>query len=140
MKKKYILICSIFCFILVLLMPVIPSIELSEVKDVRENLLEIDREYIINLFSEFKNKDNNCDCDNEQLSSCDFPIICFILNLIMIIPLILFGFGSFLGSLALWFRLIGLIGNVIINISIPIIYALIDVGTIFDCNWWFISP
>ena len=129
-----------FCCILLLLMPVIPSIELSEVEDVKENLLEIDRNYIINLISEFKNKDNNCDCDNEQLSAWDFPIICSILNVIMLIPLILFGFGSSIGALALWFRLIGLIGNVIVNISIPIIYALIDVGAIFDCNWWFISP
>ena len=83
---------------------------------------------------------DDCGCDNVQLSSRDFPILCSILNVIMIIPLILFGFGSSFGALALWFRLIGLIGNVIVNISVPIIYAIIDVGTIFDCNWWFISP
>ena len=57
----------------------------------------------------------------------------------MITPLILFAFGSSLGALALWFRLIGLIGNVIVTITVPIIYAIINVGTIFDCNWWFIS-
>ena len=129
-----------FCSILLLLIPVIPSIELSEFEDVKENLLGRDREYIINLFSEFKNKDHNCDCVNEHSSSKNLSIICFILNVIMLIPLILFGFGSSLGALALWFRLIGLIGNFIVNISIPIIYALIDLGTIFDCNWWFISP
>ena len=54
--------------------------------------------------------------------------------------LILFAFGSSLGALGLWFRLIGLIGNVIVNITVPIIYSIINVGTIFDCNWWFISP
>ena len=83
---------------------------------------------------------SECDCDNEQSYSWDFPILCSILNVIMLIPLILFAFGSSLGALGLWFRLIGLIGNVIVNITVPIIYALINVGTIFDCNWWFISP
>jgi hypothetical protein len=68
-----------------------------------------------------------------------YPIICFILNVLMIKPLILFGFGSSLGSLGLWFRVIGLIGYFIVMITVPIIYAIIDVGTIFDCNWWFIS-
>jgi hypothetical protein len=83
---------------------------------------------------------SECDCDNEQSSSWGFPILCSILNVIMLTPLILFAFGSSLGSLGLWFRLIGLIGNVIVNITVPIIYAIINVGTIFDCNWWFISP
>ena len=82
---------------------------------------------------------SNCDCDNEQTSSWGFPILCSILNVLMIIPLILFGFGSSLGALGLWFRLIGLIGYVIVMITVPIIYAIINVGTIFDCNWWFIS-
>jgi len=83
---------------------------------------------------------SGCDCDNEQASSWGFPILCSILNVLMIIPLILFVFGSSLGALGLWLRLIGLIGYVIELITVPIIYAIIYVGTIFDCNWWFISP
>ena len=82
---------------------------------------------------------SECDCDNEQTSSWGFPILCSILNVLMIIPLILFAFGSSLGALGLWFRLVGLIGYVIVMIALPIIYAIINVGTIFDCNWWFIS-
>ena len=68
-----------------------------------------------------------------------FPILCSILNVLMIIPLILFVFGSSLGALGLWFRLLGLIGYVMVMITVPIIYAIINVGTIFGCNWWFIS-
>ena len=82
---------------------------------------------------------SGCDCDNEQTSSWGFPILCSILNILMIIPLILFGFGSSLEALGLWFRLIGLIGYIITMITVPIVYAIIYVGTIFDCNWWFIS-
>jgi hypothetical protein len=80
-----------------------------------------------------------CDCDNEQVSFWGFPILCSILNVLMIIPLILFGFGSSLEALGLWFRLIGLIGYIITMITVPIVYAIIYVGTIFDCKWWFIS-
>jgi hypothetical protein len=76
---------------------------------------------------------------NLDISKWSYPIICSILNVLMIIPLILFAFGSSLGALGLWFRLIGLIGNVIVMITVPIIYAIINVGTKFDCNWWFIS-
>ena len=82
---------------------------------------------------------SGCDCDNEQTSSWGFPILCSILNVLMIIPLILFGFGSSLEAIGLWFRLIGLIGYIITMITVPIVYAIIYVGTIFDCNWWFIS-
>ena len=82
---------------------------------------------------------SGCDCDNEQTSSWGFPILCSILNILMIIPLILFGFGSSLEALGLWFRLIGLIGYIITMITVPIIYTIINIGTIFDCNWWFIS-
>ena len=82
---------------------------------------------------------SGCDCDNEQVSSWGFPILCSILNVLMIIPLILFGFGSSLEALGLWFRLIGLIGYSIVMITVPIIYTIINIGTIFDCNWWFIS-
>ena len=82
---------------------------------------------------------SECDCDNEQTSSWGFPILCSILNVLMIIPLILFGFGSSLEAIGLWFRLIGLIGYIITMITVPIVYAIIYVGTIFDCNWWFIS-
>jgi hypothetical protein len=80
-----------------------------------------------------------CDCENDNTTRWGFPILCFILNVLMIMPLILFGFGSSLEALGLWFRTIGLIGYVIVMITIPIIYALINVGSIFDCNWWFIS-
>jgi hypothetical protein len=80
-----------------------------------------------------------CDCENDNTTRWGFPILCSILNVLMIIPLILFVFGSSLGSLGLWFRFIGLIGYVIVMITVPIIYAIINVGTIFDCNWWFIS-
>ncbi len=83
---------------------------------------------------------SDCDCDYEQISSWGFPIFCSILNVLMIIPLILFVFGSSLGALGLWFRLIGLIGYVLELITVPIIYGIIYVGTIFDCNWWFITP
>jgi len=82
---------------------------------------------------------SGCDCDNEQTSSWGFPILCSILNVLMIIPLILFGFGSSLEALGLWFRLIGLIGYIITMITVPIIYTIINIGTIFDCKWWFIS-
>ena len=82
---------------------------------------------------------SGCDCDNEQTSSWGFPILCSILNILMIIPLILFGFGSSLEALGLWFRLIGLIGYIITMITVPIVYAIINIGTIFDCKWWFIS-
>jgi hypothetical protein len=82
---------------------------------------------------------SECDCDNEQTSSWGFPILCSILNVLMIIPIIVFALGSSLEMLALWFRLIGLIGYVMTLISLPIIYAIINLGTIFDCNWWFIS-
>jgi len=82
---------------------------------------------------------SGCDCDNEQAFSWGFPILCSILNVLMIIPLILFGFGSSLEALGLWFRLIGLIGYSIVMITVPIIYTIINIGTIFDCNWWFIS-
>ena len=85
-------------------------------------------------------QNSECDCENEQTSSWGFPILCSILNVLMIIPLILFAFGLSLGALALWFRLIGLIGSVIVMITVPIIYAIINVGTLFDCNWWFVSP
>jgi GTP-sensing pleiotropic transcriptional regulator CodY len=105
----------------------------QEITAVIEKDATLDREVTQLLNSE-------CDCDNEQSFSWDFPILCSILNVIMLIPLILFAFGSSLGALGLWFRLIGLIGNVIVNITVPIIYAIINVGTIFDCNWWFISP
>ena len=104
----------------------------QEIAAVIEKDATLDREVTQLLNSE-------CDCDNEQSYSWDFPILCSILNVIMLIPLILFAFGSSLGALGLWFRLIGLIGNVIVNITVPIIYAIINVGTIFDCNWWFIS-
>ena len=80
-----------------------------------------------------------CDCENDNTTRWGFPILCYILNVLMIIPLILFAFGSSLGALGLWFRLIGLIGYVIVRITVPIIYAIINVGAIFDCNWWFIS-
>lgn len=80
-----------------------------------------------------------CDCDNEQASSWGFPILCSILNVLMIIPLILWAFGFSLGLLSLWFRLIGLFGSVIVLITVPIIYAIVNIGTIFDCKWWFIS-
>jgi hypothetical protein len=105
----------------------------QEIAAVIEKDATLDREVTQLLNSE-------CDCDNEQSYSWDFPILCSILNVIMLIPLILFAFGSSLGALGLWFRLIGLIGNVIVNITVPIIYAIINAGTIFDCNWWFISP
>jgi len=105
----------------------------QEIAAVIEKHATLDREVTQLLNSE-------CDCDNEQSYSWDFPILCSILNVIMLIPLILFAFGSSLGALGLWFRLIGLIGNVIVNITVPIIYAIINVGTIFDCNWWFINP
>jgi len=82
---------------------------------------------------------SGCDCDNEQTSSWGFPILCFILNVLMIIPLILFLFGSSLVAVGLWFRLVGFIGYVIELITLPIVYAIIYVGGIFDCNWWFIS-
>ena len=58
----------------------------------------------------------------------------------MIIALILFAFGSSLEALGLWFRLMGFIGYVMVMISVPIVYAIIYVGTIFDCKWWSISP
>jgi len=91
-------------------------------------------------YQEISNITKNLKDINSVLSTgWGFPIICFILNFLMIIPLILFGFGSSLGALGLWFRVIGLIGYVIVMITVPIIYAIIDVGTIFDCNWWFIS-
>ncbi|PNX53945.1 MAG: hypothetical protein BV458_01880 [Thermoplasmata archaeon M9B2D] len=83
---------------------------------------------------------SDCDCDYEQTSSWGFPIFCSILNVLMIIPLILFVFGSSLVAVGLWFRLIGLIGYVLELITVPIIYTIIYVGTIFDCNWWFITP
>ena len=82
---------------------------------------------------------SGCDCEDEKTSSWGFPIICSILNVFMIMPLILFGLGSSLGSLGLWLRVIGLIGYVMTIISLHIIYAIINLGTIFDCNWWFIS-
>jgi len=104
----------------------------QEITAVIEKDATLDREVTQILNSE-------CDCDNEQTSSWDFPILCSILNVLMIIPLILFAFGSSLESIGLWFRLIGLIGYVIVMITVPIIYAIINVGTIFDCNWWFIS-
>ena len=104
----------------------------QEITAVIEKDATLDREVKKLLNSE-------CDCDNEQTSSWGFPILCSILNVLMIIPLILFAFGSSLGALGLWFRLIGLIGNIIVYITVPIIYAIINVGTIFDCNWWFIS-
>jgi len=85
-------------------------------------------------------QNSECDCDNEQTSSWGFPILCSILNILMIIPLILFVFGSSLGALGLWFLLIGFMGYVLEIITVPIIYAIINIGTIFDCNWWFISP
>jgi hypothetical protein len=82
---------------------------------------------------------SECDCENEQASSWGFPILCFILNVLMIIPLILFVFGSSLGAVGLWFRLMGLIGYIFELITIPIIYTIIYVGAIVDCDWWFIS-
>ena len=82
---------------------------------------------------------SGCDCDNEQTPSWGFPILCSILNVLMIVPLFLFAFGSSLGALGLWFRLMGLIGYIMTLIALPIIYAIINVGTIFDCTWWFIS-
>ena len=86
-----------------------------------------------------KLSDLPCDCENDNTTRWEFPLICSILNILMIIPLILFGFGSSLGALGLWFRLIGLIGSVIVRITVPIIYAIINVGALFDCNWWFVS-
>ena len=80
-----------------------------------------------------------CGCDTEQTSSWGFPILCSILNVLMILPIIVFSLGSSLEMVGLWFRLIGLIGFVLTLISLPIIYAIIHVGTIFDCNWWFVS-
>jgi len=82
---------------------------------------------------------SGCDCDNEQTSSWGFPILCSILNVLMIIPLILFVCGSSLEAYGLWLRLIGFIGYVLTLISLPIIYAIINIGTIFNCTWWFIS-
>jgi len=82
---------------------------------------------------------SECDCENEQALSWSYPILCFILNVLMIIPLILFVIGSSLGAVGLWFPLMGLIGYVVELITIPIIYTIIYVGAIFDCDWWFIS-
>jgi len=104
----------------------------KEINAVIEKAATLDREVTQIVNSE-------CDCDNEQTSSWGFPILCFILNVLMIIPLILFIFGSSLGAVGLWFRLIGLIGYVIELITVPIIYTIIYIGAIFDCNWWFIS-
>jgi len=118
----------------------------DESLEIIENAEVTDRK----LFDEF----NNIITKDEELSSrlatlkemnnalnldWGFPIFCSILNVLMIIPLILFGFGSSLEALGLWFRLIGFIGYVIVLITVPIVYAIINVGTIFDCNWWFIS-
>ena len=80
-----------------------------------------------------------CDCENDSTPRWGFPILCSILNVLMIKPLILFVVGSSLGALGLWFRLVGIIGYFIVMITVPIIYAIINVGTMFDCNWWFIS-
>jgi len=104
----------------------------QEITAVIDKDTNLDREVTQILNSE-------CDCGNEQTSSWGFPILCSILNVLMIPPLILFAFGSSLEALALWFRLMGLIGYVMVLISLPIVYAIIAVGTIFDCNWWFIS-
>lgn len=82
---------------------------------------------------------SECDCDNEQPSTWGFPILCSMLNILMIPPLILFGIGSSLAALALWFRLIGLIGSILVMIAVPIVYAIVSVGTIFDCTWWFVN-
>jgi len=85
-------------------------------------------------------KNSECDCESDRAINWSFPVLCSFLNVLMIIPLILFVFGSSLVALGLWFRLMGLIGFVMELITVPIIYAIIYVGTIFDCNWWFISP
>ena len=84
-------------------------------------------------------KSSECDCESDRAINWSFPVLCSFLNVLMIIPLILFAFGLSLGALALWFRLMGLIGYVIELITVPIIYAIINVGAIFDCEWWFIS-
>jgi hypothetical protein len=82
---------------------------------------------------------SECDCENEQAPSWSFPVLCFILNVLMIIPLFLFVLGSSLTAVGLWLPLMGLFGNVVELMTIPIIYTIIYVGAIFDCNWWFIS-
>jgi hypothetical protein len=104
----------------------------TEINAVIEKDATLDREVtqIVNL---------ECECDNEQMSSWGFPILCFILNVLTIGPLILFVFGSSLVAVALWFRLMGLIGYVLELITVPIIYAIVNLGAIFNCNWWFIS-
>ena len=104
----------------------------QQISSVIEKDVTLDREVtqIVNL---------ECDCENEQAPSWSFPVLCFILNVLMIIPLFLFVLGSSLTAVGLWFPLMGLFGNVVELITIPIIYTIIYVGAIFDCNWWFIS-
>lgn len=84
-------------------------------------------------------KSSECDCESDRAINWSFPVLCSFLNVLMIIPLILFVFGSSLVALGLWLRLMGLIGYIIELITVPIIYAIINVGAIFDCEWWFIS-
>jgi hypothetical protein len=104
----------------------------EEINAVIEKDVTFDREMTQIVNSE-------CDCENEQAPSWSFPVLCFILNVLMIIPLFLFVLGSSLTAVGLWFPLMGLFGNVVELITIPIIYTIIYVGAIFDCNWWFIS-
>ena len=104
----------------------------EEINAVIEKDVTFDREMTQIVNSE-------CDCENEQAPSWSFPVLCFILNVLMIIPLFLFVLGSSLTAVGLWFPLMGLFGNVVELITIPIIYTIIYVGAIFDCDWWFIS-
>jgi len=84
-------------------------------------------------------KSAECDCESERASNWSFPVLCSFLNVLMIPPLILFVLGSSLVAIGLWFRLMGLIGSILELITAPIVYAIIYVGAIFDCEWWFIS-
>lgn len=84
-------------------------------------------------------KSSGCDCESERAINWSYPVLCSFLNVLMIPPLILFVFGSSLVAIGLWFRLMGLIGYVLELITVPIVYAIINVGAIFDCKWWFIS-
>jgi hypothetical protein len=104
----------------------------QQISSVIEKDVTLDREITQIVNSE-------CDCENGQALSWSYPILCFILNVLMIIPLILFVLGSSLTAVGLWFPLMGLFGYVVELITIPIIYTIIYVGAIFDCNWWFIS-
>jgi len=98
----------------------------------------IEKDTIINSeITQLKNSE--CECENEKEIKWTFPVLCSILNVLMIIPLILFVLGSFLEAVGLWFPLMGLFGYAVELITIPIIYTIIYVGAIFDCTWWFIS-